>query len=131
MLFESVDDLKQENQQHFLDDGFLADLKLWQWARAYCGSDDPDRINKALSEAGTAAKSRKVGANANGEAAPAARGRKKKATSAEAESPANEEILIDPALDVSLHTSVKGKSDFGNRAERQTHQNPVQAQRPT
>lgn len=46
----SVDDLAQDTQQDLSDDGQLEDLKTWHYARLYAGSDEPDRLGKALNE---------------------------------------------------------------------------------
>lgn len=44
----SCSEIKDNTQKHFDDDGLLTDLKLWQWARLYCGTDNPGRLNKAV-----------------------------------------------------------------------------------
>lgn len=44
----SIEDLAEETREDLDDDGILQDLRLWQWARMYAGSDDMDRLEEAI-----------------------------------------------------------------------------------
>ena len=88
--------MREQNQTAFADDGLLTDLKLWQWVRYYCGSDDPERLNQAVTES-NAAPAKKA------EEKKSTSTRKGKAAAAAAQAALEEEsmdIMIDPSLQV-------------------------------
>ena len=101
-LPHSCDSIRNDTQSWFDNDGLLADLKLWQWARLYCGSDDGELLNKAVLENASSATRNKAAALFLSQGKESKRAKKAAAAAAAAEDEAEQavDILIDPSLQV-------------------------------
>ena len=92
----SCEDLRNEAQAHWDDDALVTDLKLWQWARTYAGSDDNERLAQAVGDTPTAHKT--IRSTSSG---PAAKKRKGKKAEPEELLVGASDIVIDPSLQAS------------------------------